>query len=96
MIDLGYHKFRTDVNVFNGTGTSFQLSDRLECHEEQRIRPGLPGFAGRIRDRLPRRPAKRPVKVDDMHAFHDVRDLQISPDGKWVAYTLSYGGCGGR
>ncbi len=24
-----------------------------------------------------------------MHAFHDVRDLQISPDGKWVAYTLS-------
>ncbi len=24
-----------------------------------------------------------------MHAFHDVRDLQVSPDGKWVAYTLS-------
>jgi dipeptidyl aminopeptidase/acylaminoacyl peptidase len=24
-----------------------------------------------------------------MHAFHDVRDLQISPDGKWVAYTVS-------
>ena len=34
-------------------------------------------------------PAKRPVKVDDMHAFHDVRDVQISPDGKWVAYTVS-------
>jgi len=32
---------------------------------------------------------KRPVKVDDMHAFHDVRDLQISPDGKWVAYTVA-------
>ena len=33
--------------------------------------------------------ARRPIKVDDMHRFHDVRDLQISPDGKWVAYTLS-------
>jgi len=32
---------------------------------------------------------QRPIKIDDMHAFHDVRDIQISPDGKWVAYTLS-------
>ena len=24
-----------------------------------------------------------------MHAFRDVRDVQISPDGKWVAYTVS-------
>ena len=24
-----------------------------------------------------------------MHKFHDVRDVQISPDGKWVAYTVS-------
>ena len=31
----------------------------------------------------------RPVKVDDLHAFHDVRDAQISPDGKWVAYTVA-------
>jgi len=34
-------------------------------------------------------PAKRPIKIDDMHRFHDVRDVQISPEGKWVAYTLS-------
>ncbi len=34
-------------------------------------------------------PAKRLIKIDDMHAIHDVRDPQISPDGKWVAYTLS-------
>ncbi len=33
--------------------------------------------------------ARRPIKVDDMHAFHDVRDVQISPDGAWVAYALS-------
>src|SRR5689334_16172130 len=33
--------------------------------------------------------AKRLIKLDDMHAFRDVRDPQISPDGKWVAYTLS-------
>jgi dipeptidyl aminopeptidase/acylaminoacyl peptidase len=24
-----------------------------------------------------------------MHAFHDVRDVQVSPDGAWVAYTVS-------
>src|SRR5947199_6180713 len=33
--------------------------------------------------------AKRALKLEDMHALHDVRDLQISPDGKWVAYTVS-------
>src|SRR5947208_812218 len=34
-------------------------------------------------------PSQRIIKVEDIHAFHDVRDLQISPDGKWVAYTVS-------
>ena len=34
-------------------------------------------------------PARRLLKVEDMHAFHDVRDPQISPDGNWVAYTVS-------
>src|SRR4051794_24637354 len=33
--------------------------------------------------------AKRVIKIEDMHAFHEVRDLQLSPDGKWVAYTVS-------
>ena len=32
---------------------------------------------------------RRPLKIDDMHRFHDVRDTQISPDGKWVAYTVN-------
>src|SRR5215831_20352194 len=34
-------------------------------------------------------PTKRLLKIDDMHRFHDVRDAQISPDGKWVAYTVN-------
>ncbi|HXA51752.1 MAG TPA: hypothetical protein VNV86_15655, partial [Candidatus Acidoferrum sp.] len=33
-------------------------------------------------------PAKRLIKLDDMHRFHTVADPQISPDGKWVAYTV--------
>src|SRR5438067_4561937 len=33
--------------------------------------------------------SQRLIKIEDMHAFHDVRDLQISPDGKWVAYTVT-------
>ena len=34
-------------------------------------------------------PARRALKIDDMHRFRDVRDVQISPDGKWVAYTVN-------
>jgi dipeptidyl aminopeptidase/acylaminoacyl peptidase len=34
-------------------------------------------------------PAKRLIKIEDMHAFHDVRDVHIAPDGKWVAYTVN-------
>jgi dipeptidyl aminopeptidase/acylaminoacyl peptidase len=33
--------------------------------------------------------AKRPLTVDDIYRLHDVADPQISPDGKWVAYTAS-------
>jgi dipeptidyl aminopeptidase/acylaminoacyl peptidase len=32
---------------------------------------------------------RRLLRVDDMHRFQDVRDAQVSPEGKWVAYTLN-------
>ena len=32
---------------------------------------------------------KRPVTIDDYFKLKDVRDPRISPDGKWVAYTVS-------
>ena len=32
---------------------------------------------------------RRLLTIDDMHKFHDLRDVQVSPDGKWVAYTVS-------
>jgi dipeptidyl aminopeptidase/acylaminoacyl peptidase len=34
-------------------------------------------------------PAKRPVTFDDLIAMHRISDPQISPDGKWVAYSVS-------
>ena len=34
-------------------------------------------------------PAKRPVKLDDLVRLRTVGDPQLSPDGKWVAYTVS-------
>jgi dipeptidyl aminopeptidase/acylaminoacyl peptidase len=34
-------------------------------------------------------PAKRPVKVDDFARLKYVADPQLSPDGMWVAYTVS-------
>jgi dipeptidyl aminopeptidase/acylaminoacyl peptidase len=32
---------------------------------------------------------KRALTVDDIFAFKNVSDPQISPDGRWVAYTVS-------
>ena len=32
---------------------------------------------------------KRPIKVDDIYNIREVRDPQRSPDGKWVAYTVT-------
>jgi dipeptidyl aminopeptidase/acylaminoacyl peptidase len=34
-------------------------------------------------------PAPRAITVDDVFQIHDVRDPQISDDGKWVAYAVS-------
>src|SRR5512145_3082152 len=36
-----------------------------------------------------RGPARRPLQIDDIFALHDVRDPRISPDGAWIAYTVS-------
>ncbi len=33
--------------------------------------------------------AKRPLKLDDLARFRNVGDPQVSPDGQWVAYTVS-------
>src|SRR5215510_4893396 len=33
--------------------------------------------------------AKRPLKLDDLAHFRNVGDPQISPDGQWIAYTVS-------
>src|SRR5687768_1803551 len=33
--------------------------------------------------------ARRPLKLDDMTRFRNVSDPQLSPDGQWVAYTVS-------
>ena len=35
------------------------------------------------------RSRKRPLTVDDLYNLRDVRDPQRSPDGKWVAYTVT-------
>ncbi|HMG33815.1 MAG TPA: S9 family peptidase [Blastocatellia bacterium] len=33
-------------------------------------------------------PDKQPLSLDDLAAMRDVAELQISPDGNWVAYTV--------
>src|SRR3989442_14824920 len=33
--------------------------------------------------------ARHPLKLDDLARFRNVSDPQISPDGQWVAYTVS-------
>ena len=34
-------------------------------------------------------PAPRAITVDDVFEIHEVRDPQITDDGKWVAYTVA-------
>src|SRR5581483_4483388 len=34
-------------------------------------------------------PTKRPIKLDDLNRFHDVAGPEVSPDGKWIAYTIA-------
>src|ERR1700760_674096 len=34
-------------------------------------------------------PAKRPIRPADLYRLPAVSDPQLSPDGKWVSYTLS-------
>jgi dipeptidyl aminopeptidase/acylaminoacyl peptidase len=34
-------------------------------------------------------PAKRPLTADDVYRILEVGDPQVSPDGKWVAYTVT-------
>ena len=34
-------------------------------------------------------PARHPLTLDDLDRFRDVRDPQCSPDGEWVAYTVT-------
>ncbi|HSL72722.1 MAG TPA: S9 family peptidase [Longimicrobiales bacterium] len=38
---------------------------------------------------LPLEAQKRPLRVNDIYRVRSVRDPERSPDGKWVAYTLS-------
>src|SRR5262245_60078969 len=34
-------------------------------------------------------PAKRPIRPADIYRLPSVSDPQVSPDGKWVSYTMS-------
>jgi dipeptidyl aminopeptidase/acylaminoacyl peptidase len=34
--------------------------------------------------------ARRPLQVADIDGFRDVRDLDVSPDGAWIAYAVAF------
>lgn len=47
-------------------------------------------FSGAIAaQEKPAAPAKRNIEIDDMFRLKNVGSPQVSPDGKWVAYTVS-------
>src|SRR3712207_2755830 len=33
--------------------------------------------------------ARRPIRANDLYRLREVRDPQLSPDGAWVAYSVS-------
>jgi dipeptidyl aminopeptidase/acylaminoacyl peptidase len=51
-----------------------------------RISRLLPLFAAAA---LSAQTARHPLTLDDLNRFRDVRDPQCSPDGQWVAYTVT-------
>ncbi|MGH9541117.1 MAG: S9 family peptidase [Terriglobales bacterium] len=38
---------------------------------------------------LAQTPARRPLRLDDIYQLQNVRDPEVSPQGQWVAYTVS-------
>ena len=40
---------------------------------------------------LPAQKPPRPIVIDDIFQIHDVHDPQLSPDAKWLAYTVGTG-----
>jgi len=49
----------------------------------------LPLLASLAAPAFAQSPARRPVEVNDLFYLRTVRDPQVSPDGKWVAYVVS-------
>ena len=45
--------------------------------------------AGTVTQAAAQTAPKRPMTFDDLIAIHRISDPQVSPDGKWVAYTVS-------
>src|SRR2546429_4409655 len=41
-----------------------------------------------VAGRVPAQTAKRTIALDDLAKLRTVGDPQVSPDGKWVAYTV--------
>src|SRR5438309_259574 len=59
----------------------------------RRTTAALAGFAGFalvlfVSDAAPAQ-AKRPLRSNDLYHLKDVRDPELSPDGAWVAYTVT-------
>ncbi|MDO6429814.1 S9 family peptidase [Flavitalea sp. BT771] len=49
----------------------------------------LPAYSGPAGDTVVPSPSKRPLRPADLYRLPAVSDQQLSPDGKWVAYTLT-------
>jgi dipeptidyl aminopeptidase/acylaminoacyl peptidase len=49
----------------------------------------LPVFSGQVADTVVPTQSKRPLRPADLYRLPAVSDPQLSPDGKWVAYTIT-------
>lgn len=49
----------------------------------------LGAWAGMMRSGGAQEATRRPIQLDDLGRFRDVRDPQCSPEGDWVAYVVS-------
>jgi dipeptidyl aminopeptidase/acylaminoacyl peptidase len=69
--------------------TAFRRLDTLRRMRYLALVRGLVCFLAAFFAVAPAFAQRRPLSVNDIYNLKDVRDPQRSPDGKWVAYTVS-------
>ena len=81
---------RVGVGLVLRFGSFLPMNARFSLSLLRRLKPAtLPLATLLLLAGQPLAADERPLRVDDLFALKDVDDPQLSPDGQWVAYTVT-------